>query len=617
MTVASADRAETIEKAAGKGLKWSFLSTAGTKLVTFSTGLVLARLLTPADFGTFAIASAATLFVMHINDVGLIAAVVQWRGKLSEIAPTATTMAALFSVAIYATFWFIAPAFARLAGDADAAPVVRLLTVIILIDGVTAVRSAALMRRFQQKRLTVANVAGAVTFAGSAIGMAVTGAGAYSFAGGQVIGSIVTGVLVIVLAKVPFGVRIERQIAAQLFRFGLPLAASLGIEAILTNADYVIVGRFLGVVALGYYLLAFNISGWTQGMIGTAIRYVSIPAFSRLSDRDTDELSRGVQIAVPALVSVLLPIVVLMTTLAPQVVAVLYGDKWAPAVTALRFLMVLAAVRLLTGLALDILTGAGAPRSSLWVNIGWAVVLIPALMIGTHVYGIRGTAMAHALIGVFVALPLAIVALQRTGVRMGPIPRALVRPLAAAAACAVAAIATARVTGPNPVVELIVAGAVGMVWYLAICVRGDQRRALVARVRPPAPGHRGRHRRSYVAQSMRAAERFSTTAPATSPDADRSAPVGPASVGPASVGPAVVGSAVVGSAPQNAAGQSPDPERLAAESPDPERSGVDSPPSERPTLTAVPRWPTYVGSASVPTVYVGYASVRSPHERIP
>jgi O-antigen/teichoic acid export membrane protein len=304
---------------------------------------------------------------------------------------------------------------------------------------------------------------------------------------------------------VPFGIRIDRKLAAQLFRFGLPLAASLGIEAVLTNADYVIVGRFLGVVALGYYLLAFNISGWMQGMIGTAIRYVSIPAFSRLSDHDNEELSRGVQASVPVLVSVLLPIVVLMTTLAPQVVAVLYGGKWAPADTALRFLMILAAVRLLTGVAQDILTGAGAPRSSLWVNLCWAIILIPALMIGTHVNGIRGTAMAHALVGIFVALPLAIVALRHTGVRMGPIPRLLLRPLTAAAACAVASVATAWATGSSPVVELIVASTVGMICYLAICVPGDQRRAFLARVRHrTARGRRGRHRQPYMTDSARA-----------------------------------------------------------------------------------------------------------------
>jgi O-antigen/teichoic acid export membrane protein len=486
---AAAEEAKSIGEAAGKGLKWSLLSTAGTKLATFSMGLVLARLLTPADFGTFAIASAATLFVMHINDVGLIAAVVQWRGRLAEVAPTATTLAALFSVAIYGVFWFIAPTFARLAGDPQAAPVVRLLTVIILIDGVTAVRSAALMRRFQQNRLTVANLVGVVGFAGSAIALAANGAGAYAFAGGQVVGNLITGVLVLILAKVPFGVRVDRQVAAQLMRFGLPLAASLGVEAVLTNADYIIVGRVLGVVALGYYLLAFNVSGWTQGLIGTAIRYVSVAAFSRLSDNNTDELSRGVQRSVPLLFSVLMPIVVLMTVLAPQVVAVLYGDKWAPAVSALRFLMILAGVRLLTGVALDILTGAGKTRYSLWVNIGWAIVLLPALVIGTHADGIRGTALAHAVVGLVVALPLAVVALSYAGVRMAAIPSTLIRPLTGAAITAAVTAGIAQVTGPHAVVQLLVAGSAGLLCYAAIALRPAQ-----FRQQPVSRG--GRHRAS-------------------------------------------------------------------------------------------------------------------------
>ena len=61
---------------------------------------------------------------------------------------------------------------------------------------------------------------------------------------------------------------------------------ALGVEAILLNADYVIVGRVLGVTALGFYLLAFNISSWAPGVIGTAIRWVSVPSFARLSEEE-------------------------------------------------------------------------------------------------------------------------------------------------------------------------------------------------------------------------------------------------------------------------------------------------------------------------------------------
>ena len=85
------------------------------------------------------------------------------------MAPTAATLAIIFATGIYGVFYLAAPAFAAAAGNAEAAPVVRLLALIIVIDGVTAVRSAALMRNFQQGRLIVANSVGLVANAAIAI----------------------------------------------------------------------------------------------------------------------------------------------------------------------------------------------------------------------------------------------------------------------------------------------------------------------------------------------------------------------------------------------------------------------------------------------------------------
>src|SRR5262249_5960089 len=121
----------------------------------------------------------------------------------------------------------------------------------------------------------------------------------------------------------------------------------------------------------------------------------------------------------------------------------------------------------------------------------------PALVIGTQVGGIRGTAMAHALIGVFVALPLAILALHYAGVRMSAIPRRLVRPVGAAAMCALCAAAMARVVGPYPIVQLAVAGTLGLVCYAVICVPEPQRRVFLAQARARIlPQSRGRRRPS-------------------------------------------------------------------------------------------------------------------------
>lgn len=362
--VGDAEVGESIARQAGRGLKWSLLGTLLTKIGSFAMGLVLARLLAPEDFGQYAIALAALGVLMHINDLGLIAATVQWRGKLEEMAPTAAVLAAGFGIAIYGVFWLAAPAFAAAAGDSGAAPVVRILTLIIVIDGLTAVRSGALMRNFQQKELIIANGLGFVVNAALSIYLAAKGNGAYSFAWGQLAGAFATGVLVCVLARVPLRISVDRAIAKRLMHFGVPLAASLGVDAVITNVQLMIVGHLTGPTALGYFLLAFNISSWAQTILGTAIRYVSVAGFSRLSEHDDEALSAGVRASMSVLVTVVAPIVALMSALATPLVVFLYGHSWSPAAPVLRILVVLTLARMMTRLAMDVLDGRrGDPGS--------------------------------------------------------------------------------------------------------------------------------------------------------------------------------------------------------------------------------------------------------------
>jgi PST family polysaccharide transporter len=108
------------------------------------------------------------------------------------------------------------------------------------------------------------------------------------------------------------------------------------------------------------------------------------------------------------LVTALLPIAVLMATLAPQLIDFAYGDKWGPSAVALRYLTILMVVRMLISLAFDILTGLGCTRHTVWLNAGWAVALVPALWIGSHLDGIRGASIGHGVVALFVALPLAV-----------------------------------------------------------------------------------------------------------------------------------------------------------------------------------------------------------------
>jgi O-antigen/teichoic acid export membrane protein len=476
------DDVDEIGRKSRRGLKWGLIGNLVTKLGTFTVGLVMARLLSPADFGVYAAALAAMLTAMYINDAGMFAACVQWRGKFEDMVPTATTIALGSSLVVYGIVWVFAPAFATLSGVPHATPVVRLLALVIVVDGIASVRASALNRRFEQGRLVKANMLGTVVNAAVALPLGFAGAGAYSLAAAQLTGWIVTSAVVFKMGNLPFKLGFDKEVASKLFKFGLPLAASLGIESVLLNADFVIVGNVLGAVWLGYYLLAFNISSWVPGIIGTAIRYVSIPGFSRLAEQGLDSVVEGVRKAVPVLVSAILPVAVVMATLPTPLVDFLYGDKWGPSAVALRFLTILMVVRMLTALTVDILSSMGATKAAVWLNAGWAIALVPALWAGTHIDGIRGTAIAHGVVAVLVALPLAILALRLEGISLRSTARALVRPVVGAAAAGVTSVLIQSVVNHGALVQLLAAGGGAMIVYILIVLPRDQFLEIKARL---------------------------------------------------------------------------------------------------------------------------------------
>lgn len=474
---AGADAAgATIGRSAGVGLGWAVAGNLVLKAGSFVISLVMVRLLAPHDFGLYAIALAAQAFVIHVNDMGMIAATVQWRGEVEEMVPTARTVAVGFSLGWYALFWVAAPFLADLAGSSDATALVRLLTLTIVLDGITAVSVGTIQRRFQQDKLMKAIAIGFVFSAAVSVTLAANGAGAYSFVIGTLTQAVVVAVLVLRIARLPFRFGFDRVIARRLIRFGVPLAAGLGIESVLLYSDSIIVGHVLGTVVLGFYLLAFNISSWVPGMVGTAIRYVSIPAFSRLAEGQASAFTTGVQRTLPLLLTAVAPVAALFMTLSPALIHVLYGAHWVPAAEALRFLALVMVARMLTALVFDIQTGLGNTGVPVRLNLAWLVALIPALWFGANLGGMRGAAAGHATVAVLVAIPLAGFMLHTAGVDMRPVLRRVLRPILAAVAAGLLMAGVAAPIGP-PLLKLVVAGGSGLVAYALLAVPAGDRAA--------------------------------------------------------------------------------------------------------------------------------------------
>ena len=118
---------------------------------------MLARLLGPHSFGTYAVASVALSIMSTFNDLGVSLAIVRWPGNPREIAPTVTTVSVITSVLLYAGCYVGAPGYAAAMGAPSATDVVRTLSLIILIDGFATTPIGLLQRNFRQDQRTIAD----------------------------------------------------------------------------------------------------------------------------------------------------------------------------------------------------------------------------------------------------------------------------------------------------------------------------------------------------------------------------------------------------------------------------------------------------------------------------
>ncbi len=449
-----------------RGLKWAFAGAFAVRFGTFLTGLILARILSPRDFGVYAVAFVALLITASVNDIGIEATLVRWPHDLDELAPTATTIVMAFSAALFVAFWFAAPAFARAFNTPDGVGVIRLMSVGLIISGVFTVNSAMTNRTLRVHIRSSGEIAATVVCLCTTLALAKAGFGAYSLAWGNIGGNLVVGMVLLIWAPMRYRPGFHLPTARVLLRHGLPLACAGLIFVAMLNTDNVVVGHFLGPVELGFYALAWNVSSWPVVIFSGAVSMVSLSGFAKLQ-HDRNELSRAFAKSVGAVVAITLPFCVLLAALSVPMIHVLYGQKWSHSATALMFLAVLAAMRVTTIITTEVLVAIGRGRTVLGLQSLWLAVLIPTLIIGAHLGGIAGVGLGHVIVAGAIVLPTFAWALHRNSFSLRLIGRAVARPAAGAFCVVVVATVIAHLSLPD-IVRLSLAVPLGLAVYLTV-----------------------------------------------------------------------------------------------------------------------------------------------------
>ena len=146
-----------------------------------------------------------------------------------------------------------------------------------------------------------------------------------------------------------------------LTRFGFPLAGANIINYVLLNGDYAVVGHLAGAVALGTYVLAFNVASWPSTLLSAMINNVSMPAFSRVK-HDAELLKNAIASSLRAISLVVIPMCSVIIALARPLILTLYGAKWTASAEPLSALSSYAAIAIICLLFANIIAGLGRTK---------------------------------------------------------------------------------------------------------------------------------------------------------------------------------------------------------------------------------------------------------------
>ncbi|WP_329129647.1 oligosaccharide flippase family protein [Streptomyces sp. NBC_01476] len=448
--------------------RWSLINTVVMRLGNFVTGILLARFaLGPSAWGVYGIAQTVLLVLLAANELGVGLAIIRWDGDARRFSPTVLTLSAASSTALYAVLYAAAPAVASAVGSPDAAGVLRVMCLCVILDGIAQVPAGFLTREFAQGRRMVIDAVNFVISTGITLLLAFDGMGAMSFAWGSVAGNVAALIGFCLAAPGTLRFGWDPRQARALLRFGVPLAGASLLALCVVNLDTLVVGSTLGSVSLGFYVLAFNISGWPVRIISEAARRVSFAGFSRLAD-SPQALARGFSRALGVLVTGTVPLCVLLGGLATPVVQLIYGSRWVPAARALPWLMALGLIRIGCELAYDCLVAVGRRRSLVGVQALWLLALLPVLVLAARTHGIVGVSQGHVLVAGGIVVPVFLLALSRAGISVRWIARACAWPFLGGAVMAVTILGLEWQFGDSRP-ALVATGSAALALY-ALCV---------------------------------------------------------------------------------------------------------------------------------------------------
>ncbi|HMH54127.1 MAG TPA: lipopolysaccharide biosynthesis protein [Candidatus Acidoferrum sp.] len=429
----------------GRSVQGSVVSVSSQGLrFVLRTGsmMVLARLLTPEDFGLQAMVVVMTGFLALFRDAGLSAVTVQRDTVSHDQVSTLFWINVVIGVVLAVSMALGAPAIAAFYRDSRLTPICVVSALAFLFHGVSTQHYALLQRQMRFVTLAVIEAVAVAIGVAVGVGMALLAFGYWALVGMALVTPLVTAIgCWISLPWVPGPPGRHRDMRSMLSMGGTLTLNGL-VMYLAYNTEKILLGRFWGAESLGVYGRAYQLISLPTDLLTSGVATVAFPMLARLQS-DSERMHRAFLRGYSVVVSLTIPPAVICAVFADDIVRIMLGPKWSEVVPVFRLMMpTILAFALINPFAWFLIS-SGRTRRSLNIACLMAPVSIFGAVLGLQ-FGPKGVALALSTMMTLLTVPIIAWARAGTTMRGRDIWRALHGPLLAGSVAAIFGFAVSR-----------------------------------------------------------------------------------------------------------------------------------------------------------------------------
>lgn len=385
---------ERLKVQAISGVKWSGISMGVITTLNFVTLAILARLLSPSDFGLMGMVMVVIGFAQAFADMGLSNAIIHRQKVVESHLSSFFWINVLSGIVLFVSILLVRPVVVIYFKQAALSNYLVFAAFIFLITPVGQLFTTLLRKELRFKTLSKIEIASTVVYSVSTISLAIAKFGVLSLIFGQLIRSLFTvGILFFIfrrtwLPRLHFSIKeIKSYLSFGAFQMG-----ERTVNYLSANIDYIIIGRFLGPAALGFYTLAYRLITFPLNKINPVITRVAFPAFSKIQD-DNTRMRRGYCKAINYISVLSFPMLAGMLVVAPEFIRLVYGAKWAPSIIVVQIFCLVGVFKSLGNPIGSVLLAKGRADIGFYWTVFALIMVSLAVVVGVN-WGIVGVAVA-------------------------------------------------------------------------------------------------------------------------------------------------------------------------------------------------------------------------------